>query len=244
MLSLFAYRFQASLWFFVALMDVLNVLVTITVIYGVSSGIAGWSYAQMLALAGFSSTAFGILFFLMNPFNLIMAMRNGSADQLFTKPYNKIVMVFSKYGSFNLISLIFGGIALLVYGIMNTQFSILPLIASIFLFLLGTTAMLMFILFISLLSYVLFKSGSYINWLTGIIQNASQYPLFIYGSVFMVLLTVAAPIAIATFYPAELIFMKVSITTVAEVAAATIVMAYLFYKGSMYLFRFYTSGGG
>ncbi len=244
LLSFLVYRTQALVWIVVSVFSTISGFISVSVIYQVSSGIPGWSYAQMLALVALANIVFGFINFMINPQNLVRSLRNGGFDQALTKPYNPMVSIFSRYGSPLSIGTIISGIALLAYALSNTTVNALSVSSSMVLFSFGSAALVMFLLFITLVSYVLFKSGNYLQWVTSIAKTASQYPLAVYGLAGTLLLTVALPVGLASFYPAALMFSKIDYLSFATVLALSIAMFVIFYKLSKWLLKFYTSGGG
>ncbi len=244
-LSFLIYRGQALSWAVVWMFSTAASFVSISVIYGVSPGIAGWSYYQMLALAALSNMAIGIVSYLIRPWDLIMLMRNGVFDQFLTKPYDPIALILSRSGTRASIGGVISSLAMLAYALANQGGISMPaFMTAVLLFALGTAALTMFIVTISILSYVLFKSGNYIQWLINIAGTTSNYPLQIYSIAGTVLLTVGLPVGLAAFYPAELMFAKISYPFTLGMAALSIALIMTFYRASTYLLRFYTGGGG
>lgn len=232
-------------WIIVWMFGTAASLVSISVIYGVSGGIAGWSYYQMLAIAALANMLIGIVSYTITPWNLVPIMRLGTFDQYLTKPYNPIVLILSRSGSKASIGGVISGSIMLVYALANISgINPIALASSLALFVLGTATLVMFAVMISLLSYVLFRSGNYIQWLMNIASDTANYPLQIYGLAGTVLLTVGLPVGLAAFYPAELMFVKIDYTFTVGIALLSALMLFGFYKLSMYLLRFYTSGGG
>ncbi len=244
-LSFLIYRSQAIVWAVVWMFSTLASFISISVIYEVSSGIPGWSYYQMLALAALSNMVIGIVSYLIRPWDLIMLMRNGVFDQFLTKPYNTVALILSRSGAKASVGSIISALAMLIYALANQgNMSIQAVLVAVVLFALGAGALTMFVVFISVLSYVLFRSGNYIQWLINIAGTTSNYPLPIYSVAGIVLLTLGLPVGLATFYPAELMFLKIDYQLSIGIACISVILAFLFYKASMYLLRFYASGGG
>lgn len=243
-LSFLIYRTQAFGWLSLFMLSTVSSILSISVIYSVSSGIQGWSYFQVLALSGLASAAIGAAMYFVNPYHTVIDMRNGVFDQVLTKPYNTAVLILSRSGSAAPAGAIASGLALFAYSIANTGFGIAALAFSVALFVLGCLALVMFMMFITILSYVLFKSAGYLNWITNIAGETAAYPLPIFGVAGMALLTVALPVGLAAFYPAQLVFGKADYATGAALGVLAVALAYAFYRGSLWLLRFYSSGGG
>lgn len=243
-LSFFAYRFQAYVWLAVVGGSIASTVVSITLIYTVSGGITGWSYFQLMALAALSNMAFAVASYLLNPWTLVMNMRNGVFDQVLTKPYNTILLTLSRSGWVGNASVFLSGVVLFVYSLTQVQVTALALVASLAVFAVGCLAFTMFLVFMAMLSYVLLRSANYLNWLSNIAQHASEYPIWVYGIAGMMLLTVALPIGLASYYPAQLMFLKTDYTTALMAVAIGLGLSYAFYRSSYWLLKFYTSGGG
>lgn len=243
-LSNLAYRTQSIGWIAILALSAMTGIVSITVIYGVSNGIPGWSYLQMLALSGLASAASGISTYFIHPSNLVENMRNGILDQVLAKPYNPILIILSRFGWVAGLGSIVSGLAIFSYAIAQVQVSAVALAVAMAVFAIGCMAFVMFNVFLSILAYVLFKSGGFLNWIVNIASGTSSYPLTVFGLAGMLILTVGMPIGIASFYPAELVFMKADYLIGMGVALIGIALSYLFYRGSLWLLTFYTSGGG
>ncbi len=238
------YRLQSVLWMVFFLIIGIMGFITITVIYNVSNGINGWTYYQLLVISSFSSIAGSLIGFFLNSQQLVRDMRDGEFDKLLTKPYNPLLLIFSRYGSIIFIFSALSSFAILIYALSNIKLHLLSLIFAVFLFLLGSAALLMFMLFISFIAYILFKSGNFMGFMRQIAGNAAEYPLQIYGPIGMVILSVAVPVGIASFYPAEIMFSKINYGFGISIAIFAIALTYILYKVNIWLLRFYTSAGG
>jgi len=108
----------------------------------------------------------------------------------------------------------------------------------------GTYALMMFLLMLTVLSYHLFKSGMFMEGLIGTLSMVGGYPLSIFGTMIMLLFSVLLPIGMAVYYPAELIFGKISIVFSIATILFSIAIAFVSYKLFYVLMRNYTSGGG
>ncbi|MGC8680354.1 MAG: ABC-2 family transporter protein, partial [Candidatus Micrarchaeia archaeon] len=122
--------------------------------------------------------------------------------------------------------------------------SILSIITLFIIFILGSFDMIFFILAITLAAYVVFKSSRFIEGIVDIGKYAAAYPLNIYGTAGLLLLSVVMPIGFATFYPAEAIFNKLGIGDISIIILIELFILYFYYKISEWLITKYTSGGG
>jgi ABC-type uncharacterized transport system permease subunit len=102
----------------------------------------------------------------------------------------------------------------------------------------------MFLLMLTLLSYVLFNSAGYMQWVANIASTAARYPLTIYGLPGILLFTVGLPVGLASFYPSALVFGKVSAELTALIIGVEALSIALYYYTSKWLTKKYRSGGG
>jgi ABC-2 type transport system permease protein len=245
-LAFFTYRLQAAVWIAVFALGAIVQIVTITVIYDVSSGISGWSYYQILALSGLSSMLTGVVLYNISARSIATRMRNGQLDQRLVKPYNPIVFMLSNSGTMSVSALgqIIPGFVIFAFSASMAGVPVLASMLLLLVFLLGAASLIMFILMLTLASYVLFRGAGYIQWLTNIAGRASSYPLNLYGFGGVVLLTIGLPVGLASFYPAEFIFGKLALYQFALVIALALASIFVYYRISSWLLTKYTSGGG
>ncbi|MCL5011415.1 MAG: ABC-2 family transporter protein [Candidatus Marsarchaeota archaeon] len=243
-LSFLIYREQSAVWLLVFSFSSLAGFINISVIYNISNGIPGWNYYQLLALSGLSNLMINIVWYFISPGRVVWHMRNGNFDQILTKPCNPLVLTLSRYGEQSAIGGVAGAIILIAYSLSHVQLSILPFIEALLLFSIGAITFVFFVLFIAVLSYVLFKAGQYLNWFISIANHASQYPLPVYGVLGTVLLTIVIPVGFASFYSAQAIFSTINPPSAFLIFILSILLSYLLYKTSFWLLNFYSSGGG
>lgn len=243
-MTFLTYRLQAAVWVLVFALGSLMQIISITVIYNVSSGINGWGYYQVLALSGLSSMLLGVVLYSLSPHSLARTMRNGQLDQRLVKPYNPVVFMLANSGSKASIGQFLTGIVIFAYSAFMAGVPAVTASAMFGVFLLGAAVLVMFVLMITLLSYVLLKSASYIQWITNIAGRASSYPLDVYGFTGEILLTIGLPIGLASFYPAEFLFGKLQAEWIMAVVFGEILAILVYYRISAWLLTKYTSGGG
>ncbi len=238
------YRAQAAVWIVIFMLSTISSVITITIIYDVSKGINGWSYYQMLVISSLANMMIGIVFYNISPQRLGREMRNGQIDQRIVKPYNPVLTILAMYGTKTSIGSVASGLAVFVYAAYMAKIHLLGIAIILGVFLLGSAALLMFILILSLASYVLFNSASYIQWITNIASRTAQYPLTIYGLPGMLLLTVALPVGLASFYPSAFIFGRISMESLLAIVLIEAVAIVVYYRISKWLISKYRSGGG
>ena len=239
-----AYRVSTVLWLIYSTFSEIYTLIAITVIYTVSSGIAGWSYYQMLLLSAAATMVLEAIYYHIESRMVVNKMRNGGYDGLFSKPYGLATIMLSTSGGTTEISGFVSGLVVFAYSAIRLHLSLESVLVYLAIFGIGTFALLLFVLMLTALTYLLFKSGSFMNNLLGLLSTASSYPLNIYGPVFALLFTVVIPVGIATYYPAGMIFGKISLEAVAMVIAASVLVGAISYKLFYAIMKHYSSGGG
>ncbi|MEM3212046.1 MAG: ABC-2 family transporter protein [Candidatus Micrarchaeaceae archaeon] len=244
MLAFFTYRIQAVVWLAVFVLSGFYQVIMVTIIYSVSSGISGWTYYQILALGGLANIFISLAFFTISPQVLGRSMRNGQLDQKLTKPYNPVLIALSTTGEVSFLGSAITGAAVFAYAVTEAHIPLLSLAPLIAIFALGTADVVLFILMLTLISYVLFKGASFVMWLVDIGKNASSYPLTIYGLVGLLLLTIGMPVGLATFLPAETLFGRLSPYQFGAAILFEAIALYAYYKASAWLLTKYSSGGG
>lgn len=244
--TFFTYRVQAWLWMVQSVLSLIFTLVPITVIYSVSSGIPGWSYYQMLFLAYLASLTFGIALFLTNPWRIPWALRTGQFDGNMTKPFGMLTIIFVTFGCSvsSLFSGVMGSIVFLVYAAIKLNLSLAFFAAFIPLYLLGVAAFVLFLQTLGMLSYVLIRSGTFINRAMNVLTTLSRYPLSAYGIVAQLFFTLLVPVGIATYYPAQVLLWSTTPIYYAAFTALAVISIVAFYKLFNFMIRSYESGGG
>jgi ABC-type uncharacterized transport system permease subunit len=238
------YRAQFIVWIFVFMLSTISSVITITIIYDVSSGVAGWSYYQMLVVSSLANMMIGLVLYNISPQRLARTMRNGQFDQRILKPYNPVVTMLSLYGTKTSIGSVISGALVFGYAAYMTGISVIGLFEMLMIFALGVVSLTMFLLMITLLSYVLFNSAGYMQWVANIASRAAQYPLTIYGLPGILLFTVGLPVGLAAFYPSALVFGKISPISIVLVIGIEAFTVAVYYYACKWLTKKYRSGGG
>ena len=243
--SRLAYRLQFIMWVVSSSFSTIVSYAVVTVIYSVSSGIPGWGYFQLLALSATANLMYGVSLYFVNPYNTARSLRTGGIDVYITKPYNPVLRMLADSGSLLNIGNVAGGVILLAYAVISLSPSTEAVVAFAAIFILGLVVAPLFVLFFTILMYVIFKSGNFINWFLTNVRTAVSYPIGIYGILGTLVFTVLLPFGLATFYPSSVLVAKMSYASMLAVAAFEVALIALFYKGSMWLIKnHYQSGGG
>jgi ABC-2 type transport system permease protein len=243
--TMFAYRFQALIWIIWSGFTSFYSLITLTIIYNVSSGIPGWSYFQILALSYVMTVALNVIWLIIEPWQIVDDMKVGALDPRLIRPYGIVTILLSMPDLWPVsIAGVAGGLFILVYSLYHVSFSIVSLLEFIPLFVGGIAALILFITMMSLVSYYLFRSAHFVSRMMSVLSTAGSYPLSVYGTILTLLFTVALPIGVASYYPSEVLFGRIS--TLQYLAAWTIIILVIVgsYNAINTLMKHYTSGGG
>ena len=218
-------------------------ILSITVIYTVSTGIPGWNYLQLLFLSFLSSLTFTVLSYF-NMYDLPRQLRRGRYDAFLSKPVSMELLFFSPPSGTGMPLGAVISAFLLVYVASLLGFSPMWLLMFLPLYLLGLIALLFVVTVIAVLAYLFIKSGNFINNVLNLLSSTSKYPLSIYGAFPQLLLSILLPVGIATYYPAELLLGRIGTPVYAGFLlfsiAIIVVSHYLIHK----LMERYTGGGG
>ncbi len=242
--SFFIYRTQAVGWLIVESLSTVGAFISISIIYGVSGGFAGWTYFQVLALAAITQISGGIVGYTLTPNRLVTDMRNGKFDQLMLKPYDIISSTIARYGDVTTLGTIFSGLLLLVYALLHINLSFGAFLAFLLVYVLGTFVLVFGMLALSVLSYVVLKSSGFLRWSLNIGQDAAQYPMYIYGVLGMTILSTIIPIAFASFFPSLTLFGKIGYAYVGILILVPVIVVPVLYYAIIRMLRRYESGGG
>ncbi len=242
--SFLVYRAQAVLWFLNSSLSLVFTFVTISVIYTISSGIAGWSYYQLLLLASLTNIVMGLMWYIVNVGQLTSDMRWGRTDPLMSKPYGTFTLFLSWYGWPASIAESISSLVLLVYAASNLGVPTLQLALYVPLVVLGSFALISFLMMLSVLSYHLFKGGSFMWQFLNLMQTMGQYPLSIYGIGVQLVFSLVVPLGLASYYPSNVLLGRSSAEYYLAFIAVALAVSYVSYKLFYRLMRYYTSGGG
>ncbi len=243
-LSFLTYRLQAFVWIVASSFNVIYPLVTITVIYSISSGIAGWSYYQLIFLAATASAAMGMAWYFADASNIIDGLLYGSADKIFTRPYGLLTLLMVEYGDVIAAPTIIGAIALMAFAALHLQLSAQLLLYYLVLLSLGTIAYAMFLLMLTALAYKYFRRGTFVWRMVNFVGEASNYPISAYGFVVAGLFSTVIPIGFAYYYPSVLLFGGFNATLFYGSAVFCVAVSVACYKAFYLLMRSYTSAKG
>ena len=223
---------------------ILYSIVAITVVYTVSNGIFGWSYFQVLALAGITDMIFSLSAYMALPQNIISRLRDGNMDMWFTKPYSYLMILFGAFGSPTSLGGFVTGLGLFLYSVIQLHVQLISILYFIPVFIAGAAAFIMFNLMLTVVAYHLIKSGNFIEDMNNMLGGLGQYPLSVYGFVGQLIFTIAIPIGIAYYYPAEVLFGFIGTDSIVAALVLSIVVILVSRKIIYAVLKNYSSGGG
>jgi ABC-2 type transport system permease protein len=243
--SVLVYRLQAIIWGSASVTSTITGFVIVTVVYSVSSGIPGWSYFQLLALTSLANITGGVFTYCVSIYSTVKSMRNGKLDVFLTKPLNPVMYTISAFSSRQAATAIAGGVLMLCYSLLHLSVGLPQVAYFLVTFLLGIILAVMFGFAFGMLMYVLFKNGRFGYSLLQSLQNATSYPLSIYGTFGVALFTVVVPFGVAVSYPAEILLGKLPPLAGLAIIAFEVLLTLGLYKFSMWVLNNrYESGGG
>lgn len=238
------YREQAVMWLVYSLINIAYSYITVAVIYTVSSGIAGWTYYQMLFLVSTATIVMNTLYYNVNIGWLMDLLRRGGMDPYLIRPYGRISIFLSSQEGLGSGSAILGGFAVLLYAAFQIGFNPVGLLAYIVLLVAGGITLVLFTLMLIMLFYHLLRSAQFVQKLVNFVQSASQYPLAVYGFAGQLVFTLVLPVGFAAYYPAEAFLSGISPIGFAEALLIAFAISAISYAGFNKLQVYYTSGGG
>ena len=100
---------------------------------------------------------------------------------------------------------------MLIYSLIHLSINPFLLAYFIVAFGLGLAVTVLFALAIAMLMYTLFKNGRFGYWLLTSLQQATSYPLQIYGTFGVALFTIVVPFGVAVSYPAQILLGKLPV---------------------------------
>lgn len=238
-----AYRASAIfLLLAIAVGPILN-FIFITVIYSVSSGIAGWSYYQLLFLSTMSSFIISMLNYFSSPRAIVALMRQGGLDIYLTRPYSPYLSSLA-LGSIYSLSGAFTSVAIIAYALLNIGPSAASLLEFVVVTAFGLAAIISFMMVFTMVVYSLMRSARWAGNLMNVFGEFSSYPLQIYSIIGVFVFSLLIPIGLAIYYPAEILLGRVNAWVSLAIVLFEVVLIYVFRKAFYHYLKNYTSAIG
>ncbi|MBW3014784.1 ABC-2 family transporter protein [Candidatus Woesearchaeota archaeon] len=228
----------------VMVMDVVGPLVVL-LIYQSTPGIPGWTFPQFILFQGTLTLIFGIghMFMVMIPVYCIEEVRDGTFDKVLTKPFKPLTYLTLTSADIDGVGEVIVGLGLIIwaFGALQPGFGInflfyLLLLAVALLFEYAAHVLIASMAFLAVKSWALFD-------VLFRLKMFGRYPTSIYNPGLQLFLTFIFPIAIAAFYPAEVLLRGFNISMLWVVGAVVVffIVTKLLWALAM---RRYTSAGG
>jgi ABC-2 type transport system permease protein len=240
----FVYRTQVAIWMVYSLINLFYGYVTISVIYSVSSGIAGWSYYQMLFLVSTGALVFNTLNYVIMPDWTNQLLRRGGIDTRLIRPYGKVTIFLSLEGALSSVVSMTGAFIILAYSAIKLGLSPATFLGYVVLLAARTIALVLLTLMLIVLTYILIKGANTVSRLGSFMIQASRYPLPVYGIVGQLIFTLVIPVGLASYYPSEAVFGVIAPIVFFGVLAVATTISLISYLSFNRLMQYYTSGGG
>ncbi|HVC58257.1 MAG TPA: ABC-2 family transporter protein [Candidatus Acidoferrales bacterium] len=244
LINFIAYRIQSVFWVIYNTFLTITTFITISVVYYVSSGIAGWSYYDLMFLAATMNISISILGNLLNVGYLGTQLLKGGVDPYLVKPFGLATLFLSIYGTPSQFAGIISGVILAVYAGSHIHFTLASAAGYAILMAIGTIALILFTLMVVVLAYVLIKGSFFVNKLLNFEQTLSKYPLHVYGLGGQLVFSLLIPIGFAYYYPTKVLLGSYNVYLFGLLCAVGIAIAVISYKSFYVLMRRYTSAGG
>jgi ABC-2 type transport system permease protein len=242
--SFLIYRTQSAFIILESTLSALMDFIFVSVVYGVSQGIAGWSYYQLLALIALMWVSGAVAFYLVNPGPLLGALQSGDFDTYLTKPYRPVFLLLVRHSNPWSFFYALPYLALLIFALTHIPVSAASVLLFAVLIVAGLAAFCAVMLFIEVLSYRLFTKAQWLYRLMSFVSTAGQYPLGIYGNFGVFALTVVVPVGLAAFYPANLLFHGLTVVGFLGPLVLAVALTAVSYKLTTLLLKGYTSALG
>jgi ABC-2 type transport system permease protein len=180
--------------------------VGVSVYFRFADEVAGWTYGELLVVVGLFFTVNGLRQALITPNLARMTeyIRQGTLDFLLTKPIDAQFMVSLRHvGTYNLVDP-FLGVVLAAVGVAVSGEGVSAAAIGAFVVLLVAGLLLLYALALVLMSATVWtvSSEGMDDVLQGLVE-IGRLPVQMYRGVVQVLLTVVAPVAFLTTFPAE-----------------------------------------
>ncbi len=219
----------------------------VLLIYRSSSGIPGWSFEEFLLFQGTFTLVFGVaqMLFYDLAYVVLYMIRRGKFDFILTKPANTLLYLATTNVNIDMLAKIFVGLFLIIYSVIKLHISLISINAILYLFVisLGLAAQFGFIVLVCALGLLFVNSFALMDLLFKL-SDFVRYPLSVYNAGLQVTFTFLLPLAVSSFYPAEVLLRGTTLSSLIYVTLPVIGFLVL----SVWLWSIglkkYTSAGG
>jgi ABC-2 type transport system permease protein len=208
--------------FFIQLLQstvsIVTALVVLKVLYSQTTALNGWSESELLVVMGIQILLGGVIRTAIQPNmqRLMEEVQDGKLDFALTKPEDSQVLISVRDVRIWRIVDVFGGVAVLVYGISGLDRPVGPADVLLFLamLLVGAITIYCFWLVIATLAFWIVAAWNIIELFEGVYQTG-RFPVSIYPGWLRLTVTFLVPLAFAITVPAEGVTSRLEWSTVA-----------------------------
>ncbi len=243
----FAYRSDFFIKLCSTLLADITMPLTTAFIYNATSGIPGWSFDELLLFQGTLIIVFGLVRMFTNNFTwwVLDAVNFGTFDQYLLKPYSAMLYIMALTVDHYGVGEVLAGMLIVGYSMAKLQIAVisLPFFLYVLLIIAGFLVLTSSLIIIASMAFIAVKSEALI-YLHNKITDFARYPMNVYGAGVRFVITFLIPIAVSSFFPAEVLLRGFSAKTLAVAfipAAVFLLCALLLWSVAM---KKYTSAGG
>ena len=232
--------------FAMVLSDFIGPLLTL-IIYSTTLGIPGWTLHEFLLFQGTLILIFGLghAFVLVFPYEVMHAIREGEFDKYLVKPYNTLLYMIAESFEIEGLAEVGIGIVIIAYSMAKIGISVFSLNFILYLVLVvaGFVVQAAMMTFISALAFLFVRSEALMN-LYFKISDFVRYPINVYAIGIRMFLTFLFPLAVSSFYPADVLLRGATPVLMLEILAPVAVFAVIAVLLWNIAMKRYTSAGG
>jgi ABC-2 type transport system permease protein len=226
--------------------DFIGPIITL-LIYNSTLGVPGWSFYELLLFQGTLIIVFGLghLFVIALPYITIHSIDRGEFDKYLIKPYPPLLYLITQ-------SILVEGVAEIAAGVLISGFAIYTLglpvlslnfIAYLLLIFVGLLFQISMMILISALAFLVVKSDA-LMILYFKLTDFARWPISIYSTLLKLFLIFLFPIAVSSFFPAEILLRGIRLSVMLQACIPVLVFLFIalaFWKLAM---KKYASAGG
>jgi len=202
-------------------------LIGLALVFGHTTTLAGWTRPELLAVMGVYTLMGGLINATIQPnmLQLLNDVQQGTLDYILTKPADSQLQISVRQVHIWSMTDLLLGLSVLIYAVIQIQTRIGFLQALVFVALLfmGVLMIYCFWLILTTGAFWLIRMENILELFQGVYQ-AGRWPTTVYPNWLQVGLTFLVPVAFAVTVPAEAITGRLTVTTLLEALAFTIIL--------------------
>jgi ABC-2 type transport system permease protein len=239
-LDFFLRMFMAVFWTFVALMPLI-------VLFSMRDGVAGFTAAEAMIVAGFFMTLKGLLIGVIQPSltTVVEHIRKGTLDFLLLKPVDAQFLLSTSSIELSHVSDVLAGLGVVIYGLHGAGVLPAPIDVTLTLLMLSCAVLILYAIWIMVvsLSFYVVKIDNLSHLIVSTF-DAARWPSSLFRGALSFLFTFVIPLALMTTYPTLALLGRISVAHV--LTAVGVAAVFLLVSRSIWMraLRAYTSAGG